>query len=153
MTFDCRCAVKHSHSLFIEMFSQSPLGCFMSSLIHFGLTLFFFFFIVIIDQLGLAIVPFTSLLILPVLGRMSDHNNCVRLMATNCFASLVRLMPLDVRVLVVLSNLDYLDNCGLFCIAVSLSIPNCRVSVMWAILIAYIPWQSVLLVEGHACTL
>ena len=52
--------------------------------------------LVIIDCLGIGIVPYVALLVLPVLGRMSDQNDGVRLMATSCFASLVRLMPLDV---------------------------------------------------------
>jgi len=51
---------------------------------------------VIIDQLGIDIVPFTPLLIIPVLGRMSDHCEPVRLMAMTCFGLLMRLMPLDV---------------------------------------------------------
>lgn len=53
-------------------------------------------FLVVIDCLGIGIVPYVALLVLPVLGRMSDQNDSVRLMATSCFASLVRLMPLDV---------------------------------------------------------
>ena len=50
----------------------------------------------IIDQLGIDIVPYTSLLIIPVLGRMSDQCRPVRLMAMTCFGLLIRLMPLDV---------------------------------------------------------
>src|SRR5690606_3851712 len=41
------------------------------------------------------IVPFISLLVVPMLGRMSDQNQSVRLLATQCFAQLVKLMPLD----------------------------------------------------------
>ena len=33
---------------------------------------------------------------MPVLGRMSDQDNSVRLMASHCFAKLVALMPLEV---------------------------------------------------------
>jgi len=50
----------------------------------------------ILEQLGLLIIPYIVLLIVPVLGRMSDQNQAVRLMATNCFATLIRLMPLEV---------------------------------------------------------
>jgi len=60
--------------------------------------------VVIIDCLGISIVPYVALLVLPVLGRMSDQNDSVRLMATSCFASLVRLMPLDVSDSVSLSE-------------------------------------------------
>lgn len=49
----------------------------------------------VIDQLGLNIVPYIVLLIVPVLGKMTDHSESVRLMATHCFASLIRLMPLE----------------------------------------------------------
>ncbi|KAF8793895.1 TATA-binding protein-associated factor 172 like protein [Argiope bruennichi] len=49
----------------------------------------------IIDELGLDIVPYIVLLIVPMLGRMSDQNEQVRLMATHCFASLIKLMPLE----------------------------------------------------------
>ncbi|GFQ73279.1 TATA-binding protein-associated factor 172 [Trichonephila clavata] len=49
----------------------------------------------IIDDLGLDIVPYIVLLIVPMLGRMSDQNEQVRLLATHCFASLIKLMPLE----------------------------------------------------------
>jgi hypothetical protein len=52
--------------------------------------------LVVIDCLGVGIVPYVALLVLPVLGRMRDQNDNIRLMATSCFASLVRLMSLDV---------------------------------------------------------
>lgn len=35
------------------------------------------------------------LLVVPLLGRMSDQNMSVRLMGTHSFATLVQLMPLD----------------------------------------------------------
>ena len=50
----------------------------------------------IIDQLGLEIMAYIVLIIVPVLGRMSDQNNSVRLMATHCFATLIKLLPLEV---------------------------------------------------------
>ncbi|KAG0420613.1 hypothetical protein HPB47_003393 [Ixodes persulcatus] len=49
----------------------------------------------VIESLGLLVVPYIVLLLVPVLGRMSDPDPQVRLMATHCFAALVRLMPLD----------------------------------------------------------
>lgn len=50
----------------------------------------------LLEQLGVELVPYMVLLVVPVLGRMSDQNDAVRLMASNCFASLIRLMPLEV---------------------------------------------------------
>ena len=47
------------------------------------------------EELGLELVPYIVLLIVPVLGAMSDANMQVRLLATNTFATLVRLLPLD----------------------------------------------------------
>ncbi|XP_033118487.1 TATA-binding protein-associated factor 172-like [Anneissia japonica] len=49
----------------------------------------------VIDLLGIDLVPYIVLLVVPVLGRMSDQVECVRLMATQCFATLIRLMPLE----------------------------------------------------------
>ena len=43
------------------------------------------------------VVPYVVLLVVPVLGRMSDQCEDVRLMATYCFATLIRFMPLEVR--------------------------------------------------------
>ena len=49
-----------------------------------------------LEELGVCIVPYIVLLVVPVLGRMSDQDQAVRLMATQCFATLIRLMPLEV---------------------------------------------------------
>lgn len=49
----------------------------------------------VIEKLSLKIVPYIVFLIVPMLGRMSDQNERVRLLATHCFAQLVQLMPLD----------------------------------------------------------
>ncbi|KAI2808015.1 hypothetical protein BLOT_005956 [Blomia tropicalis] len=49
----------------------------------------------VIERMSLKIVPYIVLLIVPMLGRMSDQNENVRLLATHCFAQLVQLMPLD----------------------------------------------------------
>lgn len=49
----------------------------------------------VIEALGLGIVPYIVLLVCPMLSRMSDQCEQVRLLATHCFAQLVQLMPLD----------------------------------------------------------
>ncbi|EFA08205.1 TATA-binding protein-associated factor 172-like Protein [Tribolium castaneum] len=49
----------------------------------------------IIETLQFDIIPYVVLLVVPLLGRMSDQNKCVRLMGTHSFATLVQLMPLD----------------------------------------------------------
>ncbi|XP_053648070.2 TATA-binding protein-associated factor 172 isoform X2 [Cherax quadricarinatus] len=49
----------------------------------------------VIDRLGFNVVPYIVLLIVPLLGRMSDQDSSVRLMATHCFATLIRLLPLE----------------------------------------------------------
>jgi TATA-binding protein-associated factor len=49
----------------------------------------------LVEQMGMSIIPFIVLLVIPVLGRMSDTNQSVRLVATQSFATLIRLMPLE----------------------------------------------------------
>ncbi|ODA79641.1 hypothetical protein RJ55_05235 [Drechmeria coniospora] len=49
----------------------------------------------LIAVMGDAILPYVIFLIVPVLGRMSDSNNEIRLMATTSFATLVKLVPLE----------------------------------------------------------
>ncbi|XP_053692985.1 TATA-binding protein-associated factor 172 [Sabethes cyaneus] len=49
----------------------------------------------IVSQLQLEIVPYVVLLVVPLLGRMSDPDQSVRLVSTHCFATLIQLMPLD----------------------------------------------------------
>ncbi|CAK1547449.1 unnamed protein product [Leptosia nina] len=49
----------------------------------------------LVDALQLQLVPYIVLLLVPLLGRMSDHNESVRIMSTRCFATLIQLMPLD----------------------------------------------------------
>ncbi|XP_033630416.1 TATA-binding protein-associated factor 172-like [Asterias rubens] len=49
----------------------------------------------IIENLGMGIVPYIVLLVVPLLGRMSDQVECIRLTATHCFATMIRLMPLE----------------------------------------------------------
>ena len=48
-----------------------------------------------VQQLDLKILPYVIFLIVPILGRMSDSDEKVRLMATNTFASLVKMVPLE----------------------------------------------------------
>ena len=50
----------------------------------------------IVDELGVDVIPYIVLLVVPILGCMSDQTASVRLMATSCFATLIRLMPLEV---------------------------------------------------------
>ncbi|KAM6956533.1 TATA-binding protein-associated factor 172 [Aplochiton taeniatus] len=49
----------------------------------------------VMEQLEVDIVPYIVLLVVPVLGRMSDPSDSVRFMATQCFATLIRLLPLE----------------------------------------------------------
>lgn len=49
----------------------------------------------VMEQLDVEIVPYIVLLVVPVLGRMSDPSDSVRFMATQCFATLIRLLPLE----------------------------------------------------------
>ncbi|XP_004536960.1 TATA-binding protein-associated factor 172 isoform X2 [Ceratitis capitata] len=51
----------------------------------------------VVDKLQLGIVPYIVLLVVPLLGCMSDPNESVRLLSTHCFAALIQLMPLDSR--------------------------------------------------------
>ena len=64
----------------------------------------------IIDQLGMNILPYIVLLVVPLLGRMSDQNDAVRLSATNCFASVIRLLPLEVRLVIVILKVGICRN-------------------------------------------
>ncbi|CAG9937733.1 unnamed protein product [Clonostachys rosea f. rosea IK726] len=49
----------------------------------------------LIATMGDAILPYVIFLIVPVLGRMSDSDNEIRLIATTSFATLVKLVPLE----------------------------------------------------------
>ncbi|XP_032409207.1 TATA-binding protein-associated factor 172 [Xiphophorus hellerii] len=49
----------------------------------------------VMEQLDVDIVPYIVLLVVPVLGRMSDPSDSIRFMATQCFATLIRLVPLE----------------------------------------------------------
>lgn len=50
----------------------------------------------VMEQLEVGIIPYIVLLVVPVLGRMSDPSDSIRFMATQCFATLIRLLPLEV---------------------------------------------------------
>lgn len=49
----------------------------------------------LIHAMGDDVLPYVIFLIVPVLGRMSDSNDEVRLLATTSFATLVKLVPLE----------------------------------------------------------
>lgn len=49
----------------------------------------------IVDSLGVHVVPYAVLFMVPLLGRMSDQNQSVRLVCSATFATLVQLLPLD----------------------------------------------------------
>ena len=49
-----------------------------------------------VTTLDTDILPYVIFLIVPVMGRMSDSDNDVRLLATETFATLVKLVPLEV---------------------------------------------------------
>ncbi len=51
---------------------------------------------VILERVGLGVLCYVVLLLMPVLARMSDQEDSVRMMASRCFAMLVNLMPLEV---------------------------------------------------------
>lgn len=48
-----------------------------------------------IERLEIDVIPYIVLLIVPVLGRMSDQHEDTRLLATNTFATLIKLIPLE----------------------------------------------------------
>lgn len=49
----------------------------------------------VVQLLDLKTLPYVIFLIVPVLGRMSDPDNDIRFSATNTFASLVKMVPLE----------------------------------------------------------
>ena len=50
----------------------------------------------IVNRLDIKALPYVIFMVVPVLGRMSDPNDEVRSTATNTFASLVKMVPLEV---------------------------------------------------------
>ena len=51
----------------------------------------------VVQRLDHKALPYVIFLVVPVLGRMSDPDDDVRSTATNTFASLVKMVPLEVR--------------------------------------------------------
>lgn len=51
----------------------------------------------IVQKLDVKALPYVIFLIVPVLGRMSDSDDDIRSAATNTFASLVKMVPLEVN--------------------------------------------------------
>ncbi|KAM0788287.1 hypothetical protein ACM66B_001433 [Microbotryomycetes sp. NB124-2] len=49
----------------------------------------------LVELLDVKILPYVIFLVVPILGRMSDPDDDVRLMATNTFAKLIKLVPLE----------------------------------------------------------
>lgn len=49
----------------------------------------------IVEGLGFDVAPYVALLVVPVLGCMSDQDAAVQATASQCFAALLRLMPLE----------------------------------------------------------
>lgn len=66
------------------------------------------------------IVPYIVLLVVPVLGRMSDPSDTIRFMATQCFATLIRLLPLEVNA----------HNLNTFLSVYDSSVANCMATVI-----------------------
>jgi hypothetical protein len=50
----------------------------------------------VIDSMQFDILPYVLFMVVPVLGRMSDSDESMRLLATQTFATLVKLVPLEV---------------------------------------------------------
>lgn len=59
-------------------------------------------FVDIVQKLDIKALPYVIFLVVPVLGRMSDQDDDIRSTATNTFASLVKMVPLEVRLLLLL---------------------------------------------------
>ncbi|ELR19914.1 SNF2 family Nterminal domain containing protein [Acanthamoeba castellanii str. Neff] len=59
----------------------------------------------IISTIGSEILPYIVFLVVPILGRMSDFNERIRKVVTYCFATLIKLMPLESAVSTVDKNL------------------------------------------------
>jgi len=51
----------------------------------------------IVNRLDIKALPYIIFMVVPVLGRMSDSNDEIRATASNTFASLVKMIPLEVN--------------------------------------------------------
>jgi TATA-binding protein-associated factor len=56
----------------------------------------------IVQKLDIKALPYVIFLVVPVLGRMSDQDDDIRSTATNTFASLVKMVPLEVKLIYLL---------------------------------------------------
>ncbi|KIM49246.1 hypothetical protein M413DRAFT_438417 [Hebeloma cylindrosporum] len=50
----------------------------------------------VVNRLDIKALPYVIFLVVPILGRMSDSNDAIRSTSTNIFASLVKMIPLEV---------------------------------------------------------
>lgn len=50
------------------------------------------------QRLDIKALPYVIFMVVPVLGRMSDPDEAIRSTATNTFASLVKMVPLEVSI-------------------------------------------------------
>ena len=55
------------------------------------------------QKLDIKALPYVIFMVVPVLGRMSDSNDDIRSTATNTFASLVKMVPLEVQLFFLLA--------------------------------------------------
>jgi len=62
----------------------------------------------IVSRLDIKVLPYVIFMVVPVLGRMSDSNDEIRATASNTFASLVKMVPLEVSVVGTRSRSDLL---------------------------------------------
>jgi len=56
----------------------------------------------IVQKLDIKALPYVIFLVVPILGRMSDQDDDIRSTATNTFASLVKMVPLEVKLIYLL---------------------------------------------------
>lgn len=63
----------------------------------------------LVESLGVQVVPYAVLFMVPLLGRMSDQNQSVRWICSATFATLVQLLPLDPGAIADPPNLVYVN--------------------------------------------
>lgn len=69
----------------------------------------------LVEKLEVKIVPYAVLFMVPLLGRMSDQNQSVRLVCSSTFATLVQLLPLDPGAIADSPHLVYVNILFLHC--------------------------------------
>ena len=77
-------AIYRAFTDFTNIFRDTGVDCVMSD---------------IVQKLDIKALPYVIFLVVPVLGRMSDSDDDIRSAATNTFASLVKMVPLEVNTL------------------------------------------------------